>query len=127
MGYETTPYMPQDAYSTLDQLSEETKQQCQHWIIIGEISKIYPMFHVKKWSDIYTDINCSYPTHFNIRKVEEGIQVKTCKQYNEGGKSFGSNNHCLIEFTKADSDSEVDFNKHSDKYYNALAIHREDR
>ena len=47
------------------------------------------MFHVKKWKDIYTDINCAYPQFFNIRKEEEGIQVKTEKAYIEGGKSFG--------------------------------------
>ena len=91
---------------------------------------MYPCFHVKKWSDIYTDIDCSFPTHFNIRKVEEGVQVKTTKLYNEGGKSFGNNLHCFIEFTKTDPDElmqVVGFGVHSDKYYNALAKHKEER
>ena len=54
-------------------MSEETKSLAKNWIIIGEISKNYPMFHVNKWDDIYTDINCAYPSFYNIRKTEDGI------------------------------------------------------
>jgi hypothetical protein len=63
--------MPYDAYTA--ELSEESKGEAENWIIIGEISKAYPMFHVKKWDDIFTDINCAYPQFFNIRKTEEGV------------------------------------------------------
>ena len=49
------------------------------------------MFHVKKWKDIYTDINCAYPQFFNIRKAEEGhkkivINQKTIKTVIENMK-----------------------------------------
>ena len=80
------------------------------------------MFHVKKWKDIYTDINCAYPQFFNIRKEEEGIQVKTEKAYIEGGKSFGQNNHVLIEFKRSSIEGTAPANnKTINKYYAALA------
>lgn len=81
-----------DAYS-------KTKDICEFdtWIIIGEVSKCYPAFHVKKWEDIVTDINCSFPKFFNIRKSELGVQEKTSKAFTEGSK-LGGNLHCIIEF-----------------------------
>lgn len=67
------------------------------WIIIGEVSKCYPSFHVKKWEDIATDIDCAFPKFFNIRKSEIGIQEKVSKAFTEGSK-VGGNLHCIIEF-----------------------------
>lgn len=52
VGYELTPTHPYDAYSTTNESLTEP------WIIIGEVSKCYPVFHVKKWQDIATDIEC---------------------------------------------------------------------
>ena len=79
------------------------------------------MFHVKKWSDIETDLSCSYPSYFNIRKTEEGIQTKPGKLYAEGGKSFGQNNHCIIEFKRSDVEGVLPAsNKTISKYYQAL-------
>ena len=62
---------------------------------------MYPSFHIKPWEDIYTDIDCAFPRFMNIRKSEEGVQVKTSKQYTEG-RSLGGNLHCLIEFVRTD-------------------------
>jgi hypothetical protein len=72
IGFELTPTKPSDAY-------KENKDICEFdtWIIIGEISKCYPSFHVKRWEDISTDLNCAFPKFFNIRKSELGIQEKT--------------------------------------------------
>jgi hypothetical protein len=57
-----------DAYAPLkDDMKTET------WIIIGEVSKCYPSFHTKRWSEIVTDLNTGYPDFFNIRKSELGI------------------------------------------------------
>ena len=69
IGYEQTPKKPIDAYQMYDEISE-----FENWIIIGEISMCYPVFHVKKWEQIETDIECAFPAFFNIRKAEIGIQ-----------------------------------------------------
>jgi len=45
-----------DAYKEMKDVSE-----FETWIIIGEVSKCYPSFHVKKWEDISTDISCAFP------------------------------------------------------------------
>ena len=71
IGFEATPTAPQDAYKKCSEIDE-----FKHWIIIGEISKCYPVFHTKPWEMIYTDINCAFPQFFNIRKSEAGIQEK---------------------------------------------------
>ena len=79
IGFEATPtapqepplIVPQDAYKKCSEIDE-----FKHWIIIGEISKCYPVFHTKPWDMIYTDINCAFPQFFNIRKSEAGIQEK---------------------------------------------------
>ena len=68
------------------------------WIIIGEVSKCYPVFHVKRWTDIVTDLSCGFPEFFNIRKSELGIQTKDTPAFQEGGSKYGSNIHCIIEF-----------------------------
>ena len=94
IGFEATPTQQHDAYKPSEEISE-----FRHDIIIGEISRMYPTFHVKPWEAIYTDIDCAFPRFFNIRKSEEGVQVKTSKQYTEG-RSLGGNLHCLIEFER---------------------------
>ena len=96
IGFESTPTMPQDAYRAREEISE-----FRDWIIIGEVSKCYPIFHVKPWEDIYTDIDCAFPRFFNIRKSEQGVQLKTSKAFTEG-RHLGGNLHCLIEFERID-------------------------
>ena len=94
IGFESTPTKPHLAYATGAEIFEY-----QEWIIIGEISKTSPVFHVKKWSDIAIDINCQFPEYFNIRKSNLGVQNKKGKEFKEG-KHLGGNLHCIIEFTK---------------------------
>jgi hypothetical protein len=57
-----------DAYKENKDISE-----LDTWIIIGEVSKCYPVFHVKRWEDIVTDIGCTFPKFYNIRKSELGV------------------------------------------------------
>ena len=92
IGFEQTPVQPINAYSQMSEISE-----FDTWIIIGEISKCYPSFHVKKWEEIVTDISCSFPEFYNIRKSEVGVQTKAGKSFTEG-KHKGGNLHCLMEF-----------------------------
>ena len=68
IGFEATPTQQHDAYKPSEEISE-----FRHDIIIGEISRMYPTFHVKPWEAIYTDIDCAFPRFFNIRKSEEGV------------------------------------------------------
>ena len=42
----------------------------------------------------------------NIRKSEQGVQLKTAKQFTEG-KSLGGNLHCFIEFERTDKPSKM--------------------
>lgn len=60
-----TPTKPYEAYSSLSKDLE-----LDTWIIIGEVSKCYPVFHVKKWEDITLDIGSAFPKFVNIRKME---------------------------------------------------------
>ena len=60
-----------DAYS--QSLNIDDPKSHETWIIIGEVSKCYPVFHVKRWTDIVTDLSCGFPEFFNIRKSELGI------------------------------------------------------
>ena len=62
IGFEATPSFQHDAYKPNKEITE-----FRHWIIIGEISRMYPSFHVKPWEDIYTDIDCAFPSFYNIR------------------------------------------------------------
>jgi len=94
IGFEATPTAPQDAYKKYSE-SDEYK----HWIIVGEISKCYPVFHTKPWEMIFTDIDCAFPKFFNIRKSEAGVQEKQSKAFTEG-RHKGGNLHCLIEFER---------------------------
>lgn len=94
IGFESTPNKQQLAYATVGEIAE-----FEDWIIIGEISKTSPVFHVKKWRDISLDINCQFPEYFNIRKNNLGIQNKKGNSFIKG-KYAGGNLHCLIEFEK---------------------------
>lgn len=95
IGYEETPTKPNQVYAQKSEITET-----DDWIIIGEVSKCYPCFHVRPWTMIHQDIDCAFPSFFNIRKAEQGVQTKTSKGFLEGGKNFGGNLHCLIEFKK---------------------------
>lgn len=66
IGFELTPASPYSAYNEISTSSDT-------WIIIGEVSKCYPCFHVKRWDDIVQDISCAMPEFFNIRKSELGV------------------------------------------------------
>jgi len=65
IGFEMTPLNPEDAYKHLD--NSNVLENFQIWIIIGEISRKRPVFHVKKWEEIQTDINCAFPHFYQIR------------------------------------------------------------
>ncbi|TNV72832.1 hypothetical protein FGO68_gene3150 [Halteria grandinella] len=99
IGFELTPNHPYEAYTNRGDDSLMDPQQFETWIIIGEVSKCYPTFHVKKWTDIATDIECGFPQFFNIRKSEFGVQEKTTPSFVEGGSKLGGNLHCIIEFS----------------------------
>ncbi len=90
IGFELTPKNPFNAYCETIDLVESS----DFWVIIGEVSKCYPVFHTKRWEDIVTDLNCDYPEFFNIRKSELGVQKK------ENATKQGGNLHCIIEFSK---------------------------
>lgn len=94
IGFESTPTKAHLAYANSKEINE-----FDDWIIIGEISKCYPVFHVKKWSEIALDINCQFPEYFNIRKNNLGVQTKKGNAFKEG-KYAGGNLHCIIEFSR---------------------------
>ena len=48
IGFENTPQLPFDAYKKKEEI-----ELFRNWIIIGEISKMYPVFHTINWDDIY--------------------------------------------------------------------------
>jgi hypothetical protein len=93
IGFEENPTKPHQVYSA-------EPSETDDWIIVGDVSKMHPCFHVKRWRDIHEDIDCAYPTYCNIRRPELGLMQKPGKAFQEGGKSFGGNLHCIIEFVK---------------------------
>lgn len=98
IGFEIAPLRPSDAYKPL---SEINPSELQAFIIIGEASKAYPIFHVKKWDDIALDIDQQNPNFFNIRKTEIGIQSRNTEAFVTGNK-LGKNLHCIIEFERVE-------------------------
>jgi hypothetical protein len=68
IGFERTPHRPYDAYGMMKDISE-----FEEWIIVGEISKMSPVFHTKRWNDILRDISCGFPEFMNIRKSDLGV------------------------------------------------------
>jgi hypothetical protein len=97
MGFELNPMCPPDTYKPLSDIRET---EIVPWIIIGEPSKAYPCFHVRKWSDIVTDIDCQNPRYFNIRHPERGVQeMKKMKKSSRAG----GNLHCLIVFERTNN------------------------
>jgi hypothetical protein len=92
-GYESNPVLPIETYNKLEDCSE-----MEEWIIIGEVSRVFGPFHIKKWSDIVLDLDQQFPNFFDIRRTEKGIQkreIKTAVQK----KKIGNNLHCIIEFS----------------------------
>ncbi len=81
IGFEITPTKPPNAYKVKEQIPES---EADHWIIIGEPSKCYPVFHVKKWDEVAMDISNQYPEYYNMRKPQ----------------NLGKNCHCLLIFSK---------------------------
>jgi hypothetical protein len=94
IGFEIAPLIPSDAYKPLAAINPN---ELQPFIIIGEASKAYPIFHVKKWDEIALDIDQQNPYYYNIRKSEKGVQARTAEAFVTGDK-LGKNLHCLIEF-----------------------------
>jgi len=95
IGFEITSDQPTEAYKPLTQFSSGE----EHWIIIAEPSKGYPVFHVKKWSEIVKDISTKYPEYYNIRKPKKGIMRFKEAAY-VTGKMAGCNPHCIMIFKK---------------------------
>lgn len=94
IGFELAPLVPCDAYKPLKDIKES---ELQAFIIVGEASKAYPIFHIRKWDDIALDIDQQNPNYYNIRKPEMGIQARTSEAFVSGNK-LGKNLHCIIEF-----------------------------
>ncbi len=54
-----TPAHPFDAYAS--EIQEHAVSDENFWLIIGEVSKCYPTFHVKPWKDIVIDLTTGFP------------------------------------------------------------------
>ena len=94
IGFELGPLVPSDAYKPLADINPN---DLEAFIIIGEASKAYPVFHVKKWDEIAMDIEQQNPSYYNIRKPQLGVQQRTSEVF-VSGKKLGKNLHCIIEF-----------------------------
>jgi hypothetical protein len=93
IGYESNPDLPIEAYRKSEELTST-----EEWVIIGEISKKYAPFHVRKWSDVVLDLDQQYPKYFSIRHPEKGIMVRNVKDTTKS-KKIGNNLHCIMEFS----------------------------
>jgi hypothetical protein len=101
IGYEETPIKPEEAYSPQSE-SEEP------WLIIGDIAPRFPVFHVRRFKDIITDLEQLTPKFFDIRHEHKGVQEHETREHKKGGPKFGKNTHCIIEFTNVSSTSQND-------------------
>jgi len=93
IGYESNPNLPIEAYYKSENLTDT-----EEWVVIGEISKKFAPFHIKKWSEIVLDLDQQHPKYFNIRHTERGIMEKKVKDTTKS-KKIGNNLHCIIEFS----------------------------
>ena len=96
LGYEECPNNPHECYKEIN----KGNKCVENWLIIGEISKKYPIFHLKKWEEIVTDISCSLPQYYNIRKPDLGVMRKTDPIYTTGRKK-GTQSHCFLLFERS--------------------------
>jgi hypothetical protein len=121
IGYESTPTDPLNAFKSVNDIKSSkqttfvntkspsngsenvgaltpvTTEPFEDFVIVGEISFRFPVFHVFKWEDIQTDLNQQYPKFYDIRRVEQGIQEKP--KADQVKKKIGTNTHCIIEFS----------------------------
>ena len=92
IGYEETPVKAEEAY-------QPETPKVEPWLIIGDIAPRFPVFHVRRWQDIVTDLEQLTPKFFDIRRDEKGVQEHETREYKKGGPKFGKNTHCIIEFS----------------------------
>ena len=71
IGYEVTPLKPLDAYK---KLSEIPKENTELWIITNGTGKFDHSFVVKRWSNIVTDLQTSWPFYYDINNIKEGTK-----------------------------------------------------
>lgn len=90
-GYEI---VPKGDYNPYDQSPPENIDEGDLWILVGEPSKCFPVFHTFNWQEIQKDLTMYYPNWFNIRNKKSG-----CRQVKEGTKKGGTIN-CILAFEK---------------------------
>jgi hypothetical protein len=99
VGFQDVPFAPYDFYKPVVKASD-----CDTTIYIGEVSRgKHACMHVKKWRDIDTDIQTQFPSFFNIRQSEKGVQNR-----GEKCKRVGGNLHCLLCFRKDVVEENID-------------------
>ena len=62
IGFEITPKYEGAPF----EMSEN--DMFDNWIIIGDISKMYPVFTTARWSQIALDVNLTLPEFYNVRQ-----------------------------------------------------------
>lgn len=73
MGFEVTTTRPMDAYKKIEDVNEN---ELEPWIFIGEPSKCYPCFHIKKWKDVVKDLTMGNPYYYSIRRPDKGVMER---------------------------------------------------
>lgn len=119
IGYQEQPRAQIHAYApTL------TRGEYETHVVIGEVSRgVNPSIHVKKWSDVCTDLNCQSPQFFDIRHTERGVQTRGSKAKVEDSPNDceappmppvvhqgkrGGNLHCFICFRSDVAETDMD-------------------
>jgi hypothetical protein len=73
-----TPSRPPDSYRRTEEIDPNN---FDYWVFIGEPSKCYPSFHIRKWKEIVKDLTLGNPQYYDMRKPEKGIQERKSDIY----------------------------------------------
>jgi hypothetical protein len=84
----------------LKPLKDEKSFNQKTSIIIADTASAHPTFHNQPWENVYKDLEQLFPSCFNIRKPEDGLQVRD-KPITKAALWRG-NNHCIMEFSRTD-------------------------
>lgn len=91
VGYEEMPVEKNNVFKKDLEHGKDTES----WLVLADQSKCQPTFTCLKWSDVMRDLTMENPEYLNVRKLNEGVQVKD----NMDPSKKGKNCHCIMEFS----------------------------
>lgn len=71
VGYEI---IPKGDYNEFEDCSSDLIGDSDMWMLIGEPSKCFPIFHTANWKEVQMDLTTYFPNTYNIRRKQHGVR-----------------------------------------------------